>query len=111
MTQKKKTGISRLLEFGGCYRWMTVAYAVPIFVYLAGFTGCTGSLARLKLGKCGGNDPLWMDGSWFGSRRFSSLFVSSFIFPFGCVPHGQKYAVSDTAPSGFALIRLFLPEQ
>lgn len=39
------------------------------------------------------------------------LFVSSFLFPFGCVPHGQKYAVSDTAPSGFALIRLFLPEQ
>lgn len=24
MTQKKKTGISRLLEFGGRYRWMTV---------------------------------------------------------------------------------------
>ena len=28
MTQKKKTGISRLLEFGGCYRWMTVVACI-----------------------------------------------------------------------------------
>ena len=43
---------------GGLYIiWTQLrAYAVPIFVYLAGFTGCTGSLARLKHGKCGGKD-------------------------------------------------------
>ena len=28
MTQKKKTGISRLLEFGGRYRWMTVVACI-----------------------------------------------------------------------------------
>ena len=28
MTQKTKTGISRLLEFGGRYRWMTVVACI-----------------------------------------------------------------------------------
>lgn len=28
MTQKKKAGISRLLEFGGRYRWMTVVACI-----------------------------------------------------------------------------------
>ena len=28
MTQKKKTGVSRLLEFGGRYRWMTVVACI-----------------------------------------------------------------------------------
>lgn len=76
-------------------------------MYLAGPAECAGSPAGLEYGGCGGDDPLWLGRAGSGRRRLSSLFAGSFIFPSRGVPHGQKYAVPDPAPSGFAPIGFF----
>lgn len=122
MTQKKKTGISRLLEFGGRYRWMTVVACILsglssvlmlcpflcIWLVLRDVLAALPDLSEVDVGTMTLYGWAALGLAVGGFLLYSLALLFSHL---GAFHTAKKYAIPDFTSFGLTSFGFFLPEQ